>query len=328
VLFDWDEKSRQLWNSLKPGGLALFIGALPCSSTFKSTAGLRLQKPLRETVSGNPFDNFDVSKLPPLSSASVCKAFRVLPQNVYITASMAVPSSDTVNILFSGRMGNRNFIACTATDIWQWDFLPLAVDPDEERVYAFSEKLIAFAREMLVNALSEELYLYPAFPPVESDSLGFTVVFPVDVPVPADIRVSCTFTSTKAKEYDTTFIMKSTGAPRQSVRFKPLVGGAWRLEASASADNRTYRFTDSVTVGEDRSEYLATSQNTALLQEIAQPITDLSQKSISTLFFANNPENNQPTKKTIHLNRTWWLLLLIFAIFGAEWLLRRGLRLD
>jgi hypothetical protein len=46
------------------------------------------------------------------------------------------------------------------------------------------------------------------------------------------------------------------------------------------------------------------------------------------MFISNASEINRPVKKTIPLNRSWPLLLLIFAVFAAEWILRRTFRLD
>jgi hypothetical protein len=252
-------------------------------------------------------------------------------QNLVLTMDVPAqnrPGQETLSILFTGRLNNRNFIACAAREIWRWDFLPLAVDPDEDRTFAFSRCLIGLSKEILVNSLSEELVLFPAAPLTESDSLPFRVVFPVDVPVPADVRLECRFTSAQRSGFDTVFVMQSTGTARQAVRFKPLPCGAWRLEVSATASNRRYQFSDSVFVGEDRSEYRTNSQNVSLLQEIAQPIADFSAPSLNSRFFTAASGVNQPVRKTVNLNRNWPLLLLIFAVFSAEWILRRVWRLD
>lgn len=332
VLFDWDRNARQLMSNLKPGGTALFIGCLPCTSASVLTVSRsQVLRPAYATVSGSLFDDLDINKLPPPQGISICKSLPVLPQNVFLTAAVQVqgrPAPDTVNLFFTGRFENRNFIACTANEIWRWDFLPLAVEPDEGHVFAFSERLIAFSKEMLVNALSEALYLYPDGPPTESDSLRFRIVLPVGLPVPADIRLSCKFTSIKHDAFDTAFVLNSTGASNQTVLFRPLPAGDYKIEAFAVSKSRRYMFADSVFIEDDRSEYLVNGQNVSLLQEVAQPLPDFSESSLKTLFFPRVSEVNQSVKKTIHMNRNWPLLMLIFGIFSVEWILRRVLKLD
>jgi hypothetical protein len=287
--------------------------------------------PLREGISANPFDNMEINKLPPPLNVTFCNSLSVAPRNVLLTAVNHYrdqPGPDTLNVLFTGRLNSRDYVACTAGEIWRWDFLPLAVEPDEGRVFNFSERLIAFTKEILIDELSEELYLYPEAGLTESDSLRFQVVLPVVLPAPADISLSCKLTSLKYGTYDTAFTLKSTGQPRETIRFKPLPSGAYRIEASASANNRRYAFVDSVFVEEDRSEYMVHEQNTALLQEIAQPVSDLSAASINALFFSHATEINQSVTRTVHFNKSWPLLLLIFSIFAAEWILRRVWKLD
>ena len=332
ILFDWDHKAQRLFNSLKPGGTALCIGALPCTtSSVFGAARSRLLRPPKETVSDDPFEDFDITKLPPFSTIAYCKLLRVPPRNVFLKAVVQAPNlaaPDTLNLFFTGRIGNRNYVACAAKDIWRCDFMPLAIEPDENHAFAFSERLIAFSKAMLVNSLSDELFLYPSAALLESDSLGFHIALPVGLPVPADVRVRCKFASAQRGIFDTAFVIKYNGISQQTVRFKPLPFGAYTIEASAEASDRRYHFEDSVFVDEDRSEYMVNGQNSALLQEIAQPIADLSPASLKTLFFNTSSENNQPVKRTVPLNRSWPLLLLIFGIFATEWVLRRVLKLD
>jgi hypothetical protein len=332
VLFDWDQNARHLMNGLRSGGTVLFIGTLPCSdASVMNASRLQLFRPEGRPLAGNPFDGLDINKLPPPSCVSICKSLHVLPRNVLLAAAAkppGLPGQDTIDLFFTGRIDNRHYIACAIGDFWRWDFLPLAVEPDEDHPFAFSERLVVFSKETLVNALSEALFLYPEDALTESDSLRFRVSLPAGLPIPADIRVSCKLIAAESVALDTSFMLRSTGISNESCLFKPLPCGAYRIEATAEANNRHFTFADSVFVEEDRSEYMVNGQNTALLQEIAQPISGFSESSLKALFFSNGSEINQSVKKTIHLNRNWPLLMLIFTVFSVEWILRRVLKLD
>jgi hypothetical protein len=151
---------------------------------------------------------------------------------------------------------------------------------------------------------------------------------PADLPIPSDVRLSCKFSCAGEQNYDTAFVMTATGSLHQIIRFKPLPGGHYRLEVSTAINNRRYVFSDSVYIGQDRSEYSTSGQNTVLLQELAQPLADFSELSLRKVFFSNGFEMKLPVKKTIPISRNWPLLLMIFLVLAAEWILRRTIKLD
>jgi hypothetical protein len=125
--------------------------------------------------------------------------------------------------------------------------------------------------------------------------------------------------------------MSFTGSPRQLVRLKTLPAGHYRFKVSAafspSAANVRCPFPDSVSVDQDRSEYMARGQNTALLHTFAQPLDDFSEPSLRSVF-NSSAGTKLPVKETIHFNRSWPLLVLILLIFSAEWILRRILKAE
>ncbi len=332
ILFDWDDEAKKELGRLKSRGVFLFVGTLPCLcslTTVQAAMPNALVRPLSDASTG-PFDGFDFTKLPPASSYVSCKEMPFRVHDNIITAVLPrikTPGFDTLRVLFTGRYDNRNFIACAASDLWRWDFLPLAVEPSEERVFSFSEGLLALTKEVLMNGLSDELLLYPAAPLSESDSLRFTVLFPADLPVPADMRFNCRI-SDNVRAFDTAFILTDVGSTHQVVRFKPLSTGNYTLEAKGSYGNRRYAFSDSITVDQDLSEYALTGQNISLLQEIAQPLSNFSAASLRSVFFTHGAETAQPVKETVRFNRNWPLLILIFLFFAAEWVVRRKIRLD
>jgi hypothetical protein len=337
VIFDWDEKARDGLNRLKPEGAVLFIGSLPCTGdpmTVTSTAASGLFRPPSD-ASVNPFDDFDFRKLPPPSRYYSCNDLSSHTRNVLLSAVLPRTgrrAADTLNVVFTGRYQHNNYIVCAAADVWRWDFWPIAVESEEGRVFGFSEPLVALTKEVLINGLSEELLLYPAVPPSEPDSLAFLTIFPADLPVPSEVQLACKFSSAGGRHYDTDFVMTATGSPHQIIRFRPLTAGHYRLEVSAvvstAADNRRCFFSDSVYIGQDRSEYSTNGQNTSLLQELAQPFADFSESSLHAVFFNSRSEMKLPIKETIRFSRNWPLLLLLLFVLAAEWILRRRVKLD
>jgi hypothetical protein len=338
ILFDWNDEARKKVNRVKSaGGLLLFLGTLPCAEGLSAVQGSvvnALVRPVSSTPMGS-FHGFDFSRLPPASRYISCTEMISRTSDVIIAALLPrnkTTGFDTLPVLFTGRFLNRNFIACAAADLWRWDFLPLAVEPSEEHAFAFSEELLLLTKEMLVNGLSEELLLCPAAPLQESDSLPFNVFFPADLAIPAALQVTCRF-SNNNQPFDTVFMLSVVGSSRQTVRFRPLPAGNYKLEVSAAvlqtSNNRNrYAFSDSFTVDQDRSEYAITGQNSSLLQEIAQPLADFSPDSLRAAFFSRKTETVQPGKETLRLSRTWQLLALIFLFFAAEWIIRRKTKLD
>ena len=334
VIFDWDEKAQNDIKRLKPGGVALFIGCLPCDQTlFLNSAAVKLMR-LPSGSSANPFNNFDdldINRLPPPSRYILCKEPSFRPGNIFLSAlspSTDRSSADTFDILFTGRYQSHNFIACAASDLWRWDFWPIGIESAEERAFGYSDRLIALTKEMLDNGLSEKVLLFPAAALSEFDSLPFWIILPADLPLFSKVHLSISFIGTGIQRNDTAFTLTATGDLHQLMRFKPLPAGHYRIDASASLNNRNYLFSDSLYIDQDRSEYSALSQNVTLLQELAQPLTDFSEQSLRTFFSGSDPKTKQTARETVQIVRSWPLLLMLLLTFAAEWIIRRVIKLD
>ncbi|MBN1130241.1 MAG: hypothetical protein JXA71_14715, partial [Chitinispirillaceae bacterium] len=208
VVSEWNDAARTALNRLKPGGAALFMGCIPCGGTLSDipfTGAAPLIRPA-SGLSSSPFDDLDLNTLPPPSRCFFCKGLPVRASERHISAALmrsGKPGFDTIDVLFTGRYNRRNFIAFAATGLWRFDFWPLAVAPDEAGVFGFSERLMEFTKSTLLNGLSEELLLYPASVITEADSLSFFAVFPANLPLPSDLRLSVSFSSAGAAPYDT-----------------------------------------------------------------------------------------------------------------------------
>jgi hypothetical protein len=331
IVFDWDEKTRVAAARLKPHGVLLFVGCLPCSTrTVIPMPSTRLIRP--ETVGAEfGFDNADLSRLPPpekfiTENRPFTKSRTTLLAAVFPGAQGAHP--DTLDALFTGRWNNRNFIACAAEGLWQWDFLPLAVQPSEEQVFGFSQRLITLTKEGIVNGMADDFLLFPSANFSETDSLAFRLLLPAGLQASADARLTATFSSNAAPPFDTALTVAITGAAQQTIRFKSFPSGRYRLEATLSTAVRKWAFADSFVVDRDNSEYAVQGINATLLQEVGQPLGRFDSAAIATAFFCKNAEMRQPVREMLSFHRNWLLLSLILLFFAAEWITRRILRLD
>jgi hypothetical protein len=331
VIFNWNGPAQKMIGALKPRGAVLFIGCAPCS-----LAVITPRNPVRYLRGHNragpdPWSDLTLPALPPLSRLASCKHTSARPTGAMLRALIQKTSGngfDTLDLVYTGRFAARPSIVCTVLDEWQWDFLPLAVQTDEERIFSFSDRLLTFTKAIITAGLSDKLLVYPAARLTAMDSLSFCAAFPAGLPVPSPVRLTCTFTGERDRSFDTSFVMKVTGGIHEGFRCRPLDPGGYRLEVTAVAGKERFAFADSVRVDDDQSEQVISGQNAPMLAEIAQPLDDFSDTSLRERFFGRNDGAGAPVKETFHFNRTWPLLILIFIVLGAEWLLRRALKLD
>jgi hypothetical protein len=330
IVFKGDSAVQKMTSMVKPQGAVLYIGCLPFPSARTAVAGpVTFHRPYSD-LAQNPFEGLDAGSLPPLSPILLGIKNIPGPRDIFLTARLTKTGSgatDTIELIYTGRTNGTRYIVCAVADLWRWDFLPLAIAPDEERIFAVSSRLITLAGKILANGLSDGLLLYPASALTALDSLRFRIAFPAAVPLHSSVRLACAFSGENNQRYDTSFVMTVTGSVHQSVCIRPLKPGIWRMEVEALAGKSRYRFADSVAVNEDRSEYMVKGQNRPLLDEIAQPLT-LEDDTLPERFFSRNDAAIQPVKETFHISRGWPLLVLIFLFFSAEWILRRVIRLD
>lgn len=336
VISDWNDSAKTLLNRLTPEGTALFIGCIPCADattafSFPVTTKLTRTYP---DAPASPFDDLDCENLPPPSQSYRCKGLASCTRNIFVSAvshEVGKQHADTVNVLFSGRYNRCSFIACAIPDVWRWDFWPLAVDPEEGRVLGFSQRLVKLAKEFLINGLSNDLLVYPAAPLSESDSLTFQTEFPSQLPIPSKIRMAFTFSPAVSNFSDTTITINFIGSSHQLIRLKTLPAGQYCLKVSATVSTTATKlscsFPDSIYIDQNLSEYLVRGQNIALLRSFAQPLDDFSEASLRSAFFSG-AEMKRPERKTILFNRNWPLLLMIFTVWGAEWILRRIIKAE
>ncbi|MBN2036165.1 MAG: hypothetical protein JW768_05430 [Chitinispirillaceae bacterium] len=332
VLFDWDETAADMSSALAPWGTVLCVGCLPCSQKT-----VRLQEPVRFhrpfiSAMRNPFDDLDFSRLPPPERMMLCAGSGFTKTGVMVSVlpvRSATKRPDTFDLVVIGRMNDRACISCAAKETWRFDFLPLAVAPDEERAFSFSDRLLSLAQEAIIADLSRTLLVYPASRLSSLDSLRLRVVFPGGSDRSADFTVRCIFTGDAQESgYDTSFVLTSTGSAYEIANLRPLSAGKYHLKVTARSGAARLSYQDSVRVEQDRSEYMVKGQNLSLLRELAQPLSDTGMEALRERFFNPAVSSRTSVKEIMHLSRSWPLLILLFLLLGAEWIIRRRLRLD
>lgn len=329
VYLHWNSDAGNAVSRLKRKGIVVFAGALPDAATVPLPLGCTLVHARRDDFAPSPFDDLDLSKLPPPSCYLDETNGPVRISSAFLAA--VVPHGnpagiDSVPVVYAGIWNGRQSIVCSAAGLWRWDFLPLAIEPAEEKAFAFSNRFAAIIKERLVNSLDEQLFVYPPEPLYEGDSLPLRLLFPAGLPVPAGLHLACSFTSGNFRQ-DTELTATVIGNPSQSLRLRPLPAGSYRFTAAGVCNDNRFAFTDSLQVGEDRSEYLVQGQNLPILQKFGQPLSDISDSSLAATVFSTLPGSGQ-IKEFFPIRRDWPLLLLVFLVLAGEWIARRVAGLD
>jgi hypothetical protein len=331
VLFDADKRFIKERLNLKTGGILLFIGSFPGAARVVAAGVSNTFLGPRDGESGkNLGADLDLTRFPPPSSYYVNPGQPPDPSAVVLSACLQARTDapvDTVPVIFSGQWAGHRSLVCAASGIWRWDFAPLALTGAEEQAFAFSRGLVAWVKDMLTNGLSDRFLLYPAGPLSEIDSIPLRILFPADLAIPSEVRLSCRFTADRFR-FDTSFTATAVGGSRQSARFKPLPAGNYRLEATGSSGNRRFSFADSLFIDQDRSEYAVSEQNTTLLRELAQPLSDISDTSVLASIFTTVQAGSGRVKEIFPIQRDWPLLMVILGLLAVEWVARRVMRLD
>ncbi len=329
VLFDAGGQLTSAPAGLKPAGDILIIGSFPGAAPEVPAGGpVTFMGPAAD-LGNNPLVGLDLTRLPPPDCFYRTPGQRIGFAAAALSAGIGNRSgmaTDTIPVLYSAEFAGRHALVCAASGIWRWDFAPLAL-ADEEAAFAFSRRLVAWVKDRLTAGLSNRLFLYPAGPLSEVDSIPLRVLFPADLAIPSGVGLSCRFASDRLT-FDTTFTMTAAGGSYQSIHVKPLPEGRYKFEVRGKTGGRTFSFADSLFVDPDQSEFSVTQQNTSLLSEIAQPLTSVTDSSIAASFFGTAQAGVERVRETLPIQRNWGLLMVILGLLTVEWVARRMMRLD
>jgi hypothetical protein len=297
---------------------SVFLGCLP-GKTVPVTApqGLRLFYPDRHP---SLFAQLPLSELPPVTAA--VKNTSLQPAETFISGTV---SNDTIPILFRGTYRNRELIACTFSGFWKWDFLTLSHALGETDIFSFSHRLLSLVRTTLHSMHTDTLLVFPAGCPIEHRPITFSCVFPALLRHSDACQLTCqTSDRNGSRLIDTVTELLPTTGLFQDITLPPLPVGDYTLQCILGCGDTVLRSELTFPVYSDNTEMLIEGQNEHLLREIGQPLDIDNMLFISTLLEPSDDYlSGMQVTETFSLTRTWWLLSLIFLIFGTEWILRR-----
>ena len=316
--FNWNDTVASALKNLKPQGIAVFIGCLPCPKhkTFIPSASdfIRIVPDNLLSVSDHI-----LQKLPPPSKIMICP--ELSPHSPLLSVSVA---KDTVPLLFSTEWNGYHTLVYGATDLWKLDFWPMSTHYSEEQAFSFSGLFLTLVKEQLFSRISEQYFIYPSETVVESDSICFSLSFPSTIPVSYRTDIRLTITDMGGKNVlDTMMDVINTGSTRQKSIIRPLESGKYIYNSSIRFNNKEYSFSDSLYIEKQKEELQIPGQNTLLLSEIGQPVSFQNITALAENLKNDNPGDDRFIEDSIQLNRNWWLLILILAFLAIEWIYRR-----
>jgi hypothetical protein len=165
-LFDFNEGMSQALASLHPKGVAVFLGALPCSSRVEMTpASFSL-------VSADPYDTLAsrivAANIPPPSQLQLCLPAFLRHSRIALACLVTGPTGglgrlDTMPFITVGGFKGHSAVAVAGRGLWRTDFLPLSVARESETP-AVMQYIAAFVKEQVVENLRENLAAFPGAP--------------------------------------------------------------------------------------------------------------------------------------------------------------------
>ncbi len=327
--FTWDDTTASALKRLKPQGIAVFVGCLPCAKHKTKT----LTPVASDYITIVPDDlvstsNQILQKLPPPSKIMTCP--ELSPHLRVLSLSVKNENhSDTIHLLFSTEWNGYHTLVFSATDFWKLDFWPMSTDYSEEQAFSFSELFLKLVKEQLYSRISEQYFIYPSEKPNESDSINFSISFPSTIPVSYKTGIRLSVKDMAGKNVlDTTIETINTGSSRQKFAIRPLEGGKYIYNSSIDFKNKKYSFSDSMYIENCNRELQIPGQNTLLLNEIGLPVSLNDITASAENFINENSGADFFIEDSIQLTRNWWLLILILSFLAVEWIYRKYAGLD
>jgi hypothetical protein len=323
-LFDWDAHAERLLDSLNPAGTAVFVGAAPCPDQ-RAKAVLRF-RPMLQSAG---FDQSLISRLSPPTAIVMCTTppWRMEPAIASAEVQLAGDSvTRTLPLLFEALFAKRMVLVLAARGIWRWDFSG-ADDGPTEGATTFSDLFFSRLEELAQRNAGRSLYAYPENAPCrETDSVRFRLALPFS---PATDEGTLRFTLTGPKNdtvFDTT-LTRAAGLRRLTIAPHP--AGVYRYSCRASSSTLVRVAADSLPIVPDDSEMRITGQNRLLLDQLGTPL-DLRDGVAVNGMRGNQVSAGQTTTSTreFPITQSWPLLLLIFALLGSEWFVRKAWKVE
>jgi hypothetical protein len=341
-LFDFIENMSQALASLRPKGVAVFLGAFPCSSRVEMTPSAFSLVPT--SIGDTLASRIIAAHLPPPSQIQLC-----LPpflKHSRCALACLVPAEtgtqgrpDTIPFITVGQFKGHSAVAVAGRGLWRTDFLPLSVSRESEAPTVM-QYIAAFVKEQLLENLRENLVVFPGAAELyENDSLPFFALLPPDffrgetfIESPGAVNsfsVRCSVDSGGKRVIDSTYVLAGlVQRDRGSFMLPPLGAGTYHYTCSIALGPIQRHYSDSFYVSANRQELSVAGQNTVLLDEFALPLPSADPQAVLKAYAAQSLVRRATVTQNLEIRQGWILLSLILALFTVEWLARRKKGLD
>ncbi len=342
---DWDAWAKKWFSLLKPSGVAVFVGCLPCSTS------LSVVPDTFALVAAHPDDSLAQGivqrALPSPARLVVCDRAVFAAQRTRLGCvarkktsfrpGAGAVANDTLPFLFEGIFGGRACIALAARDIWRMEFLPLGLDQENESGTLMRD-VMSLVKESARSGLARSFFVYPLAPEaVAYDSCVFSIVAPPELTAAGRIspgrpagRIEFIIRQGEKRVMDTSFAaVPGELSGVQTLRCPALPAGTYAYSATLSFEKKKYSWSDTLEVRANDLELSIPGQNTVLLGQIAVPLSGNDPRAFSEIV-SRDPglAGNATIDKVYQIKRSWWLWGMIVALFSLEWALRRKFGLD
>lgn len=341
-LFDFNESMSQALASLHPKGVAVFLGAFPCSSRVEMTpaAFSLVSTSIYDTLASRII----AANIPPPSQVQVCLPPFLRHSRIALACLVQAENGgqsrpDTIPFVTVGGFKGHTAVAVAGRGLWRTDFLPLSIARESETP-TLMQYVTAFVKEQLLENLRENLVVFPGAPELyENDSLPFTVLLPPDfyrgesfIEAPGagnNFSVRCSVDSGGKKIMDSAYTLVGlVQRDRGSFMIPPLGAGAYHYTCSMTLGPIQRHYSDSFYVSPNRQELSVAGQNTVLLDEFALPLPSADPKAVLSAYAAHSLARRATITQNLEIRQGWILLAIILALFTVEWIARRKKGLD
>jgi len=321
-----DANAAEIVRRLRPSAIVVCIGAVPCASPLHSTPTLVRTAPGPGLDFAARMEEYDLPAPQELLHCGDDRHFRDACLVDAITG--AGGKSDTLPLLFAAPREGREALYCAARGIWRWDFWPRGVPGADEESW-IAGVLIPIVKNQALLRLENGLFLHAASGETfEGDSIPLRMIVPAEVRNAGAGVLHLALSRGNDTLYDSLIAIDLSHGPAPSIFLPPLTSGNYEYRAVLLVKGRESVFADSLEVQTDQSELRVEQQARLMLDQLGRPISTDPQKAVAELTAMDPGERMQTVTRVIHIDRNWWMLLMIFGIWTAEWIARKKLSMD
>jgi len=335
-ILNWDAEARHALARIKPTAVAVFIGCAPCSTgLFPVSDSLTLiatqpDDTLTQSLQRMHLPSVSLVSLPPRSPFTSMTP--IMTCTVYKTIA-GKREAFQAPFLFSGNSNGTSALCLAARDLWKMEFLPLAVERENENP-SFVRCFLACVRRLIDANVNKSFFAFPASPELSDQD---SCVFSFDIPPtpafnnqsqsPATIHFSASSNGIGAA--DTTLVVHGGNTAMQSLRLKPFPPGVFSFTAAYFCGQTRMVSADTLFVQHSEAENEIQGQNTVMLDQVAAAVApDDVNGIVENAMIDWQGEKRDTRALSIRFEQSWPLFLAIVCLLAIEWVLRKKTGLD